>query len=253
MKQDSNLLEEEAFIPVDFMCRKHDYFVAKCLQPYHAHKTHIHISKDNPNVYATGLYKATKAQYNEWFGEDYDEEERKWHVWKEYGENMPFLFEHREEIYARPDYYYAQTPLSVMFIGRVYLGALLRAYELESKLFVYPCDKEGCDGVSYIYYFAGSPLSGSMSANGTCNKCGEMSCFRASSFMKMMHALDDIMKADLPDGYVKRTEKPLQPLQLQKQHGNLVLDFTPKEGEMSPERLTVSDVIHLLRSEEAEG
>jgi hypothetical protein len=170
--------DERAFIPVDFMYRKHDYFVAKCLADNHIHEICIHVSKGNPKGYTKGLVKITKEQYKEWFQVDYDSEERRAHLREVFAENIPYLFAHREEILSRADYYFAQTPLCVMFVGRVYLGALLRAYELENSPFVWKCDDEACGGKGFIYSFQGSPLSGSMIGSSVCCKCGKISIVR---------------------------------------------------------------------------
>jgi hypothetical protein len=240
--------DERAFIPVDFMYRKHDYFVAKCLADNHIHEICIHVSKGNPKGYTKGLVKVTKEQYKEWFQVDYDSEERRAHLREVFAENIPYLFAHREEILSRADYYFAQTPLCVMFVGRVYLGALLRAYELENSPFVWKCDDEACGGKGFIYSFQGSPLSGSMIGSSVCCKCGKISIVRSSNFRKLMVSLHDIIADDVREMHIPTKPGAQPPIRLEKRPGGLVIDYTPQEEEMSTNRLTVFDVINLLQN-----
>ena len=235
---------EDAFIPVIFLYRKHDYFVIECKVENHHKNEQLHVSKGNPQGYVVGERMVTKTQYNEWFNADYDKEEEKARIWREFSLNIPFLFEHRKEIYANSDFYYAQTPLCVVFVGRVYLGALLKAYELENSVFILPCDNPDCKGKSFVFSVEGSPISGNEVGHCICPECGKVSYFHNANFKKVMNTFFEIKKEDKDDKH-KPVSHPQ--IQLKKDYGKTVLDFSSDE-EMLPERLSALDVIHQLKN-----
>jgi hypothetical protein len=232
-----------AFIPINFLYHKHDYFVVECSVKNHRNKALLRVSKGNPLGYVKGECMVTKAQYNEWFNTDYDEEERQVQLWYEFAESIPLLIEHSEEILSRDDYYFAQTPLSVYPVGRVYIGGLLKGYLTKESKFILPCDTEGCDGKRYIFSFSGSPLTGTMIGHCICPKCGKISKFQNSDFKKLRNFLIDVEKNDKNVARLPLAQSPIQP---KKENGPLAIDYSFDEP-IKPERMTVHDVIVALK------
>ena len=78
----------------------------------------------------------------------------------EYIAHIPFLFKHREEIFASADYFYALLPFRVYGMRKsICLGALLRSYEKGWPYYV----KNSDETEEFIAYFVGNPLTGTTS------------------------------------------------------------------------------------------
>lgn len=237
---------EMVLIAVDFIRRKHDYFVVKCTKVHHINEANVHVSHGNPEGYTVGPKLITKEQYNDWFGVDYDAEEEVGRQWDSLSANIVFLYEHRKEIFARSDFYMAQTPLSVLFVGMIRLGELLKAYEMAPELFMSPCSEEGCGGSCLLYYMSGSPLSGTMVGRCVCTTCGKQQRFEGSHFSKRMNVLHDIKAMEDDD---QHSEQNKAVPTLGKMGGRMVINYDVQLP-LLPNCLNVTDVVAQLREAE---
>lgn len=109
-------------------------------------------------------------------------------IWSPYRDNIELLYQHREEILARRDWAMAATPLKVYMIQRpIYIGSMLRLWEIGNKWLTYPCK---CGHKAFIYSFAGSPLSGTTSISYKCVHCHKQGNAQVGGFLSRAHTLD---------------------------------------------------------------
>ena len=108
--------------------------------------------------------------------------------YKEYAENLPFLYDHCEEIYSNPEYFF--TPLPYTIYGLKYatcIGAILKAFDRGAP---YRVVKE--DGsIEFVASYAGSPMSGSTSGVNVVvtGNVVEIQRFKSGGFLSMVRRM----------------------------------------------------------------
>ena len=116
--------------------------------------------------------------YDFQWGEDY----------KEYAENLPFLYDHREDIYSNTEYFFTPLPYTVYGLKHATcIGAILKVFDRGTP---YRVVKE--DGtIELIASFAGSPMSGSTSGVKVVitGNVVEMQRFKSGGFLSKVHRM----------------------------------------------------------------
>ena len=111
---------------------------------------------------------------------------------EEYAVNLPFLYDHRKEIYANPEYFFTRLPFIIYGLKKsVCIGAILKAYDKGEP---YLSVSEDSGTKEFMASYAGSPLTGSTSglktvvaADGTV----EIQLFRFTGFLSLCKKLAD--------------------------------------------------------------
>ncbi len=107
----------------------------------------------------------------------------------EYATHLPFLYDHREEVYANPAYFYALLPYTIYGLKKATcIGAILKAFEKGE-----PYHIVSTDGTSeeFVAMYAGNPMTGTTSGWKTVVNNGsiEMQRFRICGFLSLVHRL----------------------------------------------------------------
>lgn len=124
--------------------------------------------------------------------------------YREYFEYLPFLYDHREEIYANANYFYAKLPFNVHTAAKASrLGVILKACEKGE-----PYHLVGEDGEreEFIGSYAGNPMTGTTSGAKlvVTDHVVEAKAFQYNHFMLLAHRLRECLdESELP--YVEST------------------------------------------------
>ena len=135
--------------------------------------------------------KYTVINSNAHLGEDF----------KEYAVHIPFLYDHRKEIYSNAEYFYALLPFTVLELkNQVCIGAYLKASERGEPFHVI---NEDSNTEEFIACFAGSPMSGISSGYKTvlnvADRTIQMCRFKDGSFNAMRYQLKvNFQESQLP-------------------------------------------------------
>ena len=124
--------------------------------------------------------------------------------YREYYEYLPFLYEHREEIYANANYFYAKLPFSVHTAPKAScLGVILKAYEKGEP---YHLVSEAGEREEFIASYAGNPMTGTTSGTKlvVTDHLVEAKDFHCVNFSSLVHQLRECLnESELP--YVEST------------------------------------------------
>ena len=109
---------------------------------------------------------------------------------EEYAVHLPFLYEHREEIYSNPEYFYILLPFTIYNQTKaVCIGALLKTFEKGAP---YHTISEDGNTEEFLAAYAGNPWSGTttdvktvLGADGTV----EIQRFSNCVFLSLVHRL----------------------------------------------------------------
>lgn len=124
--------------------------------------------------------------------------------YREYYEYLPFLYDHREEIYSNANYFYAKLPFNVHTAAKASrLGVILKACEKGE-----PYHLVGEDGEreEFIGSYAGNPMTGTTSGAKlvVTDHVVEAKAFQYNHFMLLAHRLRECLdESELP--YVEST------------------------------------------------
>lgn len=126
---------------------------------------------------------------------------------EEFARNLPFLFEHRKEVFEHPEFFHAPLPNTVYGLKQAtVLGCYLKACEIPNSPFR-PTERS-CGGKVFIVSYAGSPLSGTISGVKYCETCGD-SClwrFTGSGFGSLTGCLAKAFReSEVPEPIQKMT------------------------------------------------
>lgn len=108
---------------------------------------------------------------------------------REYAMHLPYLYEHREEIFANAEYFYTPLPYGIYGLNKsVCIGALLRAFDRGKP---YRIASEDNNNVEFIASFAGNPMSGTTSGWKVvvANNTVKAKHFRCSGFLSYVYHL----------------------------------------------------------------
>lgn len=115
--------------------------------------------------------------------------------WDEYQENIAMLYQHKGEIYADQEMFFAATPLRVYgFRNHISIGKLLLALDKEDGGMWKENISLGHRCMSIVVSFAGSPMSGSSVGHAVCIKCGKVKKFKDGGFGKRVATLSEAGK-----------------------------------------------------------
>ena len=124
--------------------------------------------------------------------------------YREYYEYLPFLYEHREEIYANANYFYAKLPFNVHTAAKASrLGVILKACEKGEP---YHLVSEDGEREEFIASYAGNPMTGTTSGTKlvVTDHVVEAKVFQYNHFMLLAHRLRECLdESELP--YVEST------------------------------------------------
>ena len=110
---------------------------------------------------------------------------------KEYIFRLPFLYEHRDDIYSNVEYFYARLPFTVWHLEKhqVCIGAILKAFDKGEP---FRTINKMNNTVEYIAAFAGNPMSGTttgLKAIVNSNDTIHVERFRYTGFGGLMHRI----------------------------------------------------------------
>ncbi len=108
--------------------------------------------------------------------------------YKEYAENLPFLYDHREEIYSTPEYFFTPLPYTIYGLKHATcIGAILKAFDRGAPYRV--VKKDGT--IELIASYAGSPMTGSTSGVKlvVTGNVVEIKRFTSGGFLSIVHRM----------------------------------------------------------------
>lgn len=111
---------------------------------------------------------------------------------EEYATSLPLLYERREEIYAKPEYFFAKLPYTIYGLKKsVCIGAILKAYEKGE-----PYHEVSEDGKTeeFLASYAGNPMTGTTTGLKTVITDGcvaQVQRFRYCGFLSLCKRLAD--------------------------------------------------------------
>lgn len=124
--------------------------------------------------------------------------------YREYYEYLPFLYDHREEIYANANYFYAKLPFNVHTAAKAScLGVILKACEKGEPYHIISADGKREE---FIASYAGNPMTGTTSGTKlvVTDHVVEAKAFQYNHFMLLTHRLRECLdESELP--YVEST------------------------------------------------
>ena len=108
---------------------------------------------------------------------------------EEYATSLPLLYERREEIYAKPEYFFAKLPYTIYGLKKsVCIGAILKAYEKGE-----PYHEVSEDGKTeeFLASYAGNPMTGTTSGLKVivANNLVEVHRFGYCGFLSLVHRM----------------------------------------------------------------
>ena len=106
---------------------------------------------------------------------------------QEYAEYLPYLYDHREEIYSNADYFYARLPYTIYGLKQaVCLGAILKAFDKGAPYYIISADGQRKE---FIASFAGNPMTGTTSGLKVivANNLVEVHRFGYCGFLSLVH------------------------------------------------------------------
>lgn len=119
--------------------------------------------------------------------------------YREYFEYLPFLYDHREEIYSNANYFYAQLPFTVYTAKKAsLLGVFLKAFEKGEPYHIISADGKREE---FIASYSGSPLTGTTSGTKivVVDNVVETKCFQYNHFMLLANRLRECFnESELP-------------------------------------------------------
>ncbi len=108
---------------------------------------------------------------------------------QEYAEYLPYLYDHRDEIYSNVDYFYARLPYTIYGLKQaVCLGAILKAFDKGAPYYIISADGQRKE---FIASFAGNPMTGTTSGLKVivANNLVEVHRFGYCGFLSLVHRL----------------------------------------------------------------
>ena len=111
--------------------------------------------------------------------------------YEEYILHIPFLYDHREEIYSNAEYFYTSIPFVPYLLNKrmACIGALLKAFDKGQP---YRTINNKNSTVEFIATFAGSPFSGSTSGLKTilyADDTIEVEKFSCCGYLSLVHRI----------------------------------------------------------------
>ena len=108
---------------------------------------------------------------------------------QEYAEYLPFLYDHREEIYTNSAYFYARLPYTIYGLNKaVCIGAILKAFDKGNP---YHIVSEDGKREEFIAAYAGNPMTGTTTGLKVivANNMVEVQRFSYCGFLSLVHRL----------------------------------------------------------------